>query len=407
MKFYGIDAQGYIKIQQASGTSVPAFAPASDERRILYVDTGSEDHVYLGGDQANDWVRVVLDDGSSYTNLNAGLSSIYHPINGDVSVSMVASDYTGTTNHLRVMDEWVKISNGSPLTAGETAGIKVEMGSGLSDIDDAVIYFNYDDLEWYLDNTQDLPSIIATQDYVDATITGNLGGAYYTAAQTDTFFVAVASPAWSGLTTSSTTGRYYYTRDESYTGFVRVKYHGNGTLDGWSDWNTPPESGENPPVRLGASADTASSAWTIVQRDGSRNISVNIMNGTATSAYYADLAEKYTCDKVTPVGTVMEVSDGSDYEVVPCMFELSPSVIGVVSENPAHLMNSGIDGVPIALTGRVLVRVTGAINKGDFIVPAGDGMARKGEPSELSFKIGVSLDTDLQEDEKLIECVIK
>ena len=121
----------------------------------------------------------------------------------------------------------------------------------------------------------------------------------------------------------------------------------------------------------------------------------------------ADLAERYTCDEDLPVGTVVEVVNDTDTEVDICMFELSPSVVGVVSSNPAFMMNSRSAGLPIALTGKVPVRVVGEIKKGDFIVPAGNGLARAGDPSELIFKMGISLATDLQIEEKLIECIIK
>ena len=397
MKFYGIDCQGYLKIQQPVGVTPPAFVSGTDERKLIYIhNSGADDELYFGGDENNDWVRVVLDDGSgSYSNLTGALDGSYHVSGGDTSTSFTASEYNGDgTNHIRGADDWLKLSNGVPQTTG-TAGIKVEMGTALNDTDDAMIYWDGDNLNWYLDNTVDAASTIATQDWVSDNFanSGDLTGDYYTAAQVDAGFVPNTDPDWLMLTGTGAANRYYYLKQEAHAGFVRTT---NWTID-------------SPPTTAGDEiyATASNVANTVVMRDGTSDIYCDILHGTATSAYYADLAEKYICDEDTPWGTVMEVSFGTDEEVVPCMFELSPSVVGITSENPAHLMNAGGEGLPIALAGRVPVRITGEVKKGDFIVPAGNGVARKGEPSELSFKIGIALDTNLQKDEKLVECVIK
>ena len=130
--------------------------------------------------------------------------------------------------------------------------------------------------------------------------------------------------------------------------------------------------------------------------------------GTATTATYADLAEKYTCnpDVELPAGTVMELATDI-YDCQVCNEELSPFVLGVVSDNPAFLMNAELAGREIGLVGRLPVRIVGPINKRDAIVAAGNGCARKAEESELPFKIGFALETNTSTEEKLVECVIK
>ncbi|MCK5139805.1 MAG: hypothetical protein KAQ85_08190, partial [Thermodesulfovibrionia bacterium] len=193
--------------------------------------------------------------------------------------------------------------------------------------------------------------------------------------------------------------RAIYRKGEAHTGFVRTSNWGENTPGGTARYTYV---GTAATPRTGGSYPNS-----IVQRNATGDIFAAIGYLEATQAQYADLAEKYTCDENLPVGTVVEVSSDTDFEVVPCMFENSPTVVGVVSRNPAYLMNSESVGLPIALTGKVDVRVTGAVNKGDFIVPAGDGLARKGEVGELVFKIGVVLKTDLQDEEKLVECIIK
>jgi hypothetical protein len=124
--------------------------------------------------------------------------------------------------------------------------------------------------------------------------------------------------------------------------------------------------------------------------------------GTATSAVYADLAEKYLSDAEYPIGTVMMV--GGEAEVTASVW--GRRAIGVVSENPAYIMNDAlVGGTAIALKGRVPVRVIGSITKGDKIVAANGGMASAGVQHATDV-IGIALETNSDVSEKLVECVI-
>jgi hypothetical protein len=82
----------------------------------------------------------------------------------------------------------------------------------------------------------------------------------------------------------------------------------------------------------------------------------------------------------------------------------SDLAIGVISENPAYLMNSDIDGQAIALRGRVPVRCTGAIKKGEPVYAWEDGVCTTTATRAL---VGIALETNVDEGEKLVECVIK
>jgi hypothetical protein len=98
-------------------------------------------------------------------------------------------------------------------------------------------------------------------------------------------------------------------------------------------------------------------------------LSTGTFSGTATQATYADLAENYLADAEYPIGTVMAI--GGDAEVTAADTNNAHSVIGVVSENPAYLMNKDLEnGTAIALKGRVKVRVRGEVHKGDRLVPS-------------------------------------
>ena len=111
------------------------------------------------------------------------------------------------------------------------------------------------------------------------------------------------------------------------------------------------------------STNTASKA---VVRDGSGNFAAGTITATATQAQYADLAEKYTADAELEPGTV--VMFGGEAEVKACDSQGSHAVVGVISTDPAYMMNSEAEGQYVALTGRVPCKVTGPVAKGDLLV---------------------------------------
>lgn len=101
------------------------------------------------------------------------------------------------------------------------------------------------------------------------------------------------------------------------------------------------------------------------------------MHGTATSAEYADLAELYTSDEEYEPGTVVKI--GGEHEVTQTTIEYCPEVFGIVSTNPAYLMNSAAEGttVPVALEGRVPCKVIGEVRKGQRLIASNEpGIAR-------------------------------
>ena len=113
--------------------------------------------------------------------------------------------------------------------------------------------------------------------------------------------------------------------------------------------------------------------------------------GVSTQAKYADLAENYQADSNYPPGTVLEFGGTQEVTIAT---EMTKRVAGVVSSNPAHLMNGGLQGtnvVPMALQGRVPCKVTGPIQKGDLMVSAGFGYARADNDAQLGQVIGKAL----------------
>ena len=131
-------------------------------------------------------------------------------------------------------------------------------------------------------------------------------------------------------------------------------------------------------------------------------------NGTSTAAQYADLAENFRPDNSYTPGTVVAL--GGVEEITAVNEELSDRVFGVVSSQPAYLMNSSQEGgAPVAVAGRVPVRVIGQVNKGDRLVSAGNGVARAAgeEESINAFNvIGRSIETKTTFDEGTVEAFV-
>ena len=408
MKFYGIDVQGYLKLRSFN-TSVPAYG-AADSRRLVdvhnYLATGS-DAIFLGSESSNDWVRVVMDDGSDYPSLQSRMSSLFHPRLGSTSLSFKASSYSGSGDDVfRITDKWVKLSDNFPAAVGFYGGLLVELDSISSELDDAKFYFHVDGSPsltgWYCGFSGEY-EMIANHDWVTQQIAISEASSW-SDAELDVRFVRWQDAGdgssnttyieWEGLVSETVSGRYYYRREECYGGFVR-SYN-------WS-WNNPPGSGS------GIYSTHLNYPNTVVERNQHGDIYCDVLHGVSTKARYADLAEKYTCEDNLPIGTVVGVPEDDEYEVSEYTFDMN-GCIGVVSENPAFLMNSESIGTPIALAGKVPVMIVGEITRGDFLIPVDGGKARRGDPKnnlDLLNKFAISLETSLLTGNHLVECIIK
>ena len=137
---------------------------------------------------------------------------------------------------------------------------------------------------------------------------------------------------------------------------------------------------------------------------------LSLSAGSRLNATYADLAERFAADEVYAPGTVVQI--GGDKEITAVQYELSEDVFGVISNTAAYLMNAAagddMTHPPVAVTGRVPVRVVGKIKKGDRLVSAGEGLARaasKGEANAFNT-IGRALENKTTEDEGFVEAIV-
>jgi len=134
------------------------------------------------------------------------------------------------------------------------------------------------------------------------------------------------------------------------------------------------------------------------------------ISGNQIDANYADMAERFAADTEYAPGTVVEL--GGSAEITIASEDLSETVFGVISTKAAYLMNgrAGTDAThpPVAMTGRVPVRVTGIVHKGDRLVSAGNGQARSAQAGEATAfnVIGRALQDKLFVGESTVEAIV-
>lgn len=158
-----------------------------------------------------------------------------------------------------------------------------------------------------------------------------------------------------------------------------------------------------------ATTTTSGESATNITVTANADIQAGTVYATATTAKYADLAEIYTSDDNYEPGTVLVF--GGDKEVTQCRALQDSRVAGVVSTNPAYLMNKDADGVAVALRGKIPCKVEGPVRKGDVLVtnvtPGTACTLTDDSPTPPGFcVIGKSLEDNNDSGIKLINIVV-
>jgi len=139
----------------------------------------------------------------------------------------------------------------------------------------------------------------------------------------------------------------------------------------------------------------------------SGTVTADTFSGVATEAQYADLAEIYSADAEYEPGTVVKI--GGDAEITQTTEHADVDVFGVISTAPAYLMNKDAEGLPVALQGRVPVKVIGKIRKGERLVSSavpGVAWALGDDAYNSRAIIGRALQSKEDGDAGVIEAVI-
>ena len=211
-----------------------------------------------------------------------------------------------------------------------------------------------------------------------------------------------------GLTMSNPVGGVSYllqgtSNNASYLGGVAaanyMQNNSNQTLTGTLTINTS-----------GGATAFVNGAGNAIGNIGSQSSYFNQVFAQSTTALYADVAERFASDEIYEPGTVVEL--GGSAEITRVQHDASDTVFGVISTHPAFTMNGGAGDndthPPVAMTGRVPVKVTGVVNKGDRLISAGDGVARAAQPGEAtSFNvIGRALSAKTTTDVGTVEAIV-
>lgn len=322
-------------------------------------------------DQANDNETKIVTNGDSMIIQVDGSATLTLNDLGDVTVAndaTVQGDLSAgsltTTNNVTV-GTGLSVTGTSTLTNTVTMGANASVGGNLTVTGTANVTGN-------------------------TTLAGTLG---VTGVANLTSLAVSGGVAVSGVTTLN--GNLVC--DAGFTANQGAVFNGNTTIGNASSDTLSVTAGINTSVL--PSTDNSKNIGGSSQRWA--NMFAVTFNGNATTANYADLAEKYLADGSYEPGTVMSV--GGEKEITPSTCSTAHSILGVVSAYPAYLMNGNQEGgTPIALKGRVPVRVKGDVKKGDRLTVSDEaGIA------EVNNAMGVwSFAIALEDGTNLVEAVI-
>ena len=160
---------------------------------------------------------------------------------------------------------------------------------------------------------------------------------------------------------------------------------------------------------LGSDNSSAADSEDVYVASGlSYDTATDVLGVTATKARYADLAENYLGDADYEPGTVLVF--GGEQEITTTNVKGDRRVAGVVTTNPAHLMNGTLEGdhvVGLALQGRVPCKVIGTVFKGDMLVTSAiPGYAVVDNNPKMGTVIGKAVETKVGDGKGVIEVVV-
>jgi hypothetical protein len=339
-------------------------------------------------------VVVTVAGSTAATFASTGLT-----VAGNLTVSGTTTTVNSAT--LNVADKNITVANGAAdSAAADGAGLTVDGAS-------ATFTYSHTGTKWNMNKTLSVTGAIDASTTITAT--GNVtGGNLVTGAQV----VATGNVTGGNLITGAqvvATGNV--TGGNLITG-AQVVATGNVTggnlITGAQVVATGNVTGGNLITAGLVSAISITKTGTDgVGNIGQSNNKFNTIFGLASSAQYADLAEKYEADAEYEPGTVVHF--GGEKEVSQCDIDHCTRVAGVVSTDPAYRMNDTLEAehvAMVALTGRVPCKVTGPVAKGDMMVSAGNGMARAEANPTYGAVIGKALE-NWEGGEGVIEVVIK
>ena len=357
-----------LSFDNATGVLTLATADGGSYTATINLSSFDSDDIAEGSN------RLYFTDARARASLSAGTGVTYNSTSGEIAIGqdistsanptfadlILTGDLTvqGTTTtintqELNIADNNIVLNSDLTTAPTQNAGIEIERGNQTN----VNLRWNESTDKWQITNDGATYNDIATSDQVNAL------------AEVDTL--------------DSVTTRGASTSNSITTGGLEV----SGSII---------SSANNAHV-IGANTNRFATIY------------ATTFDGTALQAQYADLAENYVSDKAYEPGTVMMF--GGDAEVTESRGFLNPKVAGVVSTNPAYLMNSTTDGVAIALKGRIPCKVEGPVNKGDLLVTGttpgvATALAKDSAMPSSICVIGKSIEANSDSGVKLVEIAV-
>jgi hypothetical protein len=385
----GVIATGAIEVY--GGTSVNAIGNANASIAIIRgLKAGANTSIYYDTDPAAEGNVIVIDsDGLNEAEVRSSLSATNVSGFGNISYD----NNTGVFSHQGVSTSDIR----NQFSATGLLSYSSATGEFTTSAD------NYN--AWSLTTDDGITQTEQVTSNQNVTILGGTGisvtnaGNVITVVNTNTSADITSVIAGAGLTGGGTSGQV--TLDTGAGPGIIVNPNNvavdvafiesiapQGTLDSVTDnGNT---TSNNITVN---GLQTTSITTGAVATSGTLEGQWDLTAGSTLTSTYADLAEKYESDKKYQPGTVVVI--GGDAEVTACHSFMSRRVAGVVSDNPAFVMNEELTGgVMVALKGRVPVKVSGQVKKGDLLVTADElGCATSAQTDDVppTAVIGIAL----------------
>ena len=379
--------------------------------------------------------------GSTNWNTVAGTTGITYIV-GSILTAAVVGTGTGTARvqgKSNLAARWMYTNFIEALTEKDSAstGISIGKGTGFTNADDNTIILVTNGAERVVINNSTLVAntdivansaqftgsvnILGQNDFTikdsgSGTVRFTVGGATgnTTVAGTLTSSSTLASSSNLTVATSATFGGGYGNTGVTISTAGAISADGNIITGGnlTVNGNTDIGNASTDTLTITASVDSN------IVPTGSRNLGSNsnpwsvvyggTFSGTATTARYADLAENYLADAEYAPGTVLVL--GGTAEVTTTNVKGDHRVAGVVTTNPAHLMNSTLEGdhiAGIALSGRVPCQVVGEVRKGDILVSSAiPGYACVNNDPKIGTIIGKAITEKLDSERGTVEVLI-
>jgi hypothetical protein len=377
-----------------SGATASSTAPSgsiSVAGDLWYDTTNAQLNVYSGAT----WILV----GPAYTAGTGVTGAIPATITDSLSVSHVVIKLYVNDNVVGIVSKDASFTPQVSIPGFTTVNPGITLATSVSGVPQ---YF-----QGTATNAQALGNISASgfvQTTTNQTMTGTLGilnnGGLSVGLNSDARINVSGSDVY--LRNQTNNGNLLIQINEGGTPTTMITFYGaNGmtTIGGTTTVNTD-----------GGATAIVNGAGNAVGNIGSSSSYFNTVFAQATTALYADVAERFASDEIYEPGTVVEL--GGSAEITRVQRDASDTVFGVISTRPAFTMNGGAGDndthPPVAMTGRVPVKVTGVVNKGDRLISAGNGMARAALPGEAtSFNvIGRALSSKTTADVGTVEAIV-